>query len=164
MTFTPSFCSACGAPVVPSPGRFDCTRCHRRHFVNSKPCAGALVLRDGRVLLVRRKHPPFEGWWDVPGGFLDAGEHPEAGVVRELREETGLEVRPERLVGIYMDVYGDDGDPTMNLYYQCSVVGGEERAGDDAAEIGWFPPHALPKDIAFENARQLLIDWRGERR
>jgi ADP-ribose pyrophosphatase YjhB (NUDIX family) len=131
-----------------------------RHFLNSKPCAGGLVVRDGRLLLVRRAFEPFKGWWDVPGGFLEAGEHPVDGVVRELREETGLEVRPGDLFGIYMDRYGADGHPTLNVYYRCEVVGGAERAGDDAAELGWFAPDALPDRIAFENGRQIIADWR----
>ena len=161
MPFRPSFCSACGGPVVEAGGRFDCSRCGRRHFLNSKPCAGGLVVHDGRLLLVRRAFEPFKGWWDVPGGFLEAGEHPVDGVVRELREETGLEVRPGGLVGIYMDRYGPDGDPTMSLYYQCEVIGGAERAGDDATELGWFRPDALPDRIAFENGRQVIADWRA---
>ena len=134
--------------------------------MNSKPCAGALVVRDGRVMLVRRAFEPFAGWWDVPGGFMDAGEHPIDAVKRELKEETGLEIEPTRLVGVYMDMYGDgpDADDTMNLYYECEVVGGELRPGDDALEIGWFGPDDLPADVAFANGRAVLDDWRRGRR
>lgn len=158
----PRFCSSCGGSIRASPGRFDCNRCHRRQWVNSKPATGALVMRDGRLLLVRRRHEPFRGWWDIPGGFLDAGEHPEAGVVREVDEETGLAVRPDRLIGIYMDRYGEGGDFTLNLYYECTVIGGTERAGDDAVEIGWFPRSAVPENVAFENGRAVLRDWLGQ--
>lgn len=163
MTFAPRYCVACGSPVRPEDGRFICTGCGRRNYQNSKPCVGAIVVRDGQVLLVRRARDPFKGWWDVPGGFLDAGEHPLDGVRREIREETGLEVEPGRLIGIYMDVYGADDEPTLNLYYECAVVGGDPAAGDDAAELGWFSPEALPDDIAFENAREMLRDWLAER-
>jgi ADP-ribose pyrophosphatase YjhB (NUDIX family) len=171
--FRPSFCSACGGRVVETrapgqrpgtDGRFDCAACGRRHYLNSKPCVGGLVVRDGRVLLVKRAFEPFKDWWDVPGGFLEAGEHPHDGVARELLEESGLEVRPGALVGIYMDRYGDDGDPTLNLYYECAVVGGAELAGDDAAELGWFQPDALPEQVAFESGRRVLADWSGRPR
>jgi len=128
-------------------------------YRNSKPCGEAVVVRDGRVMLTRRARAPLEGWWDLPGGFLEPGEHPEVGVVRELREETGLEVRPRRLIGVYMDVYGPDGDPTMSLTYECEVVGGQERADDDVLEIGWFRPEELPA-IAFEHGQRVLADWR----
>jgi 8-oxo-dGTP diphosphatase len=131
-------------------------------YRNSKPCGEAVVVRDGRVMLTRRAHPPLAGWWDLPGGFLEPGEHPEAGVVRELREETGLDVRPMRLLGVYMDVYGPDGDATMSLTYECEVVGGQERADDDVLEIGWFEPEALPP-FAFEHGQRVLEDWRQGR-
>jgi len=161
MPFRPSYCAACGGPVVDRGSRFDCTRCGRRAFLNSKPSVAAFVVRDGRLMLVKRRYEPFQGWWDVPGGFLDPGEHPEDGVRRELREESGLDVDPRRLVGIYMDTYGDDGEPTLNLMYECGVVGGEERAGDDAVEIGWFPLDAIPGNVAFESARRAIADWRA---
>ena len=164
MTFKPRFCQACGGAVVEHDGRFDCAACGRRHYLNSKPTAGGLVVRDGKLLLVRRQNEPFKDWWDVPGGFLDAGEHPEAAVVRELREETGLEVRPARLFGMYMDTYGDDGEPTLNIYYECEVVGGREQAGDDAVELGWFGVDEIPENVAFENGRQVIEDWRTSRR
>lgn len=166
MPFRPRFCAACGAPVVDEGGRFRCERCGRRSYLNSKAAAGGLVVRDGRVLLVRRKFEPFKDWWDIPGGFLETGEHPNDAVVREVREETGLEVRPTELVGIYMDKYGDgpDADDTMNLYYVAEIVGGAEQPGDDAVELGWFRPDALPENVAFETGRAVLADWRAGRR
>jgi 8-oxo-dGTP diphosphatase len=127
-------------------------------YRNSKPCGEAVVVRDGRLMLTRRVHEPQAGWWDLPGGFLEPGEHPEAGVIRELREETGLDVRPVRLIGLYMDVYGPDGDPTMSVTYECEVVGGVEQAADDVAEIGWFDPGDLP-EVAFDHGRRVLADW-----
>lgn len=56
-----------------------CGVCGKWHYHNSKPCAGALVVRDGKVLLAQRGVEPFKGYWDIPGGFLEAGEHPEHG-------------------------------------------------------------------------------------
>ena len=161
MAFKPAFCAACGSPVVEHDNRFDCTRCGRRAFLNSKPSVAAFVVRDGRLLLVKRGYEPFKGWWDVPGGFLDPGEHPEDGVKRELLEETRLLVRPDRFLGVYMDTYGDEGEPTLNLMYECSVVAGEEAAGDDAVELGWFGPDDVPENVAFESARRALAEWRA---
>ena len=91
------FCPNCGGPLglrVPagdSHERLVCDNCAFIFYQNSKPCAEALVLRDGKVLLAQRAVEPFHGAWDIPGGFLENGEHPQDGVVRELREETGLE-------------------------------------------------------------------------
>jgi ADP-ribose pyrophosphatase YjhB (NUDIX family)/predicted GIY-YIG superfamily endonuclease len=136
-----------------------CTACGRVHYRNAKPCAGALIARDGRLLLVKRAIQPFLGYWDIPGGFLEEDEHPEAGAIREALEETGLEVRLTRLLGFYMDRYGDEGDYCLNIYFLAEVVGGQERPADDAAELAWFAPDELPDQIAFNHTREVLDDW-----
>jgi 8-oxo-dGTP diphosphatase len=112
-------------------------------------------------LLVKRSIEPFRGCWDIPGGFLEADEHPRAGAVREVREETGLEVRLTGLFGFYMGrySYGDEGDHCLNIYFLAEVVGGKERPNDDAVELAWFSPGELPEAIAFDHARQVLEDW-----
>jgi len=162
------FCPRCGGPLEtvlrpnhPHPLQV-CAACGRIHYRNAKPCAGALVTRDGRLLLVRRSIEPFQGFWDIPGGFLEEGEHPEAGAVREVYEETGLEVRLTGLLGFYMDRYVYQGEQgvTLNIYFLAEVTGGTELAGDDAAEIGWFLPDRLPRRIAFDHVRLVLGDWR----
>ena len=90
------FCSNCGNELPITNNNFaaqSCARCGRTLYHNSKPCAGALIVRDGCVLLVKRAVEPFKDYWDLPGGFLEAGEHPRDGMLREVREETGLDVR-----------------------------------------------------------------------
>ncbi|MFA5191534.1 MAG: NUDIX hydrolase [Verrucomicrobiia bacterium] len=164
------FCPACGRALAPAtePHRSQkCELCGAEHFRNSKPCAGALVVRGGRVLLVRRAIEPFKGHWDTPGGFLHENEHPEVGARREILEETGLHVRLVGLFGIYMDCYGgDDADEwTLNIYYIAEPMDdAEPRAADDASEIGWFAPDALPATMAFKHERQVLEDWRARLR
>lgn len=162
------FCSSCGGSVIrrsvhlAEPARLVCERCGRVHYQNAKPTACALVVRDGRVLLVRRAIPPALGQWDIPGGFLEADEHPEAGVVRELREETGLEITITRLLGMYIGayVYGDEQAYTLDIVFVASAPSGEPRASDDAAEIGWFAPAELPETLAFTHQHAVLDDWR----
>lgn len=161
------FCSACGGALMAAEephGPQRCAACGVEHFRNSKPCAGAVVVRNGRVLLVRRAIEPFKDHWDIPGGFLHEGEHPEDGVVHEVLEETGLRVRLGGLLGIYMDRYGgDDADEwTLNIYYVAEPLDdAEPRAADDAGEIAWFAPDTLPMEIAFNHGRQVLADWRA---
>ncbi|MBI4499388.1 MAG: NUDIX domain-containing protein [Chloroflexi bacterium] len=161
------FCPACGGALATRPvpqdehERLVCQGCGLVFYQNSKPCVGALVVReDGRLLLVRRNIEPFKGAWDLPGGFLELGEHPDAGVVREVQEETGLTIRPRDLLGIYMDWYGPEGDATLNLMYLVEIVGGDARPASDAEAIGWFGPDELPEHIAFTCNRQALADWR----
>lgn len=150
------FCAECGAPLVGFDDhgvqRRRCSRCGRVAYVNSKPTVGAVLVRDGRVLLSKRKHPPHAGLWDLPGGFLESGEHPEAGVLREVREETGLDARVVRLAGIAMGRYGELD--TLNLVYELAAEG-EADARDDSLEMRWFPLDALP-EMAFAHERRLL--------
>jgi ADP-ribose pyrophosphatase YjhB (NUDIX family) len=137
-----------------------CTICGRIHYRNAKPCAGALIVRDGRVLLLKRTIQPFLGHWDIPGGYLEEDEHPEVGVIREVREETSLEIRVNDLFGIYLDRYGDRSTHyCLNIYYLAEVVGGNERANDEASDLAWFAPSELPNKIAFEHAAVVLADW-----
>lgn len=136
-------------------------------YANSAPTASALVLDDaGRVLLARRAHEPFAGRWDIPGGFLEEGEHPLEGLVRELKEETGLNVEPLDLFAIEMDRYGGaaDAQATLNLYWLVRTTGGAPVAADDVTELAWFAPHELPPrdELAFDNVVRVLARWRDE--
>jgi ADP-ribose pyrophosphatase YjhB (NUDIX family) len=113
------------------------------------------VTRDGRLLLVRRAHEPWRGTWDVPGGFCGAREHPADAAVREVKEETGLEIRTTAILGIWIDTYAPDGPEadkvTLNVYYHATPTGTAEARLDpnEVAEIGWFAPGELPNALAF---------------
>ncbi|HEY9855898.1 MAG TPA: NUDIX domain-containing protein [Stenomitos sp.] len=160
-----SYCPYCrtelGSRTIEDLERQYCPGCGEVFYRNSKPCAGALVSdAEGRLLLTRRAVEPFKGKWDLPGGYLEDGEHPEAGAIRELREETGLTIRITGLGGIYMDTYGAGGVSTLNLFYDAEVVSGEEASRGDVSELGWFAPDELPlSDFSFENGRRAIFDW-----
>ncbi|MDP9372489.1 MAG: NUDIX hydrolase [Chloroflexota bacterium] len=169
---TARFCPACGGALVAralaanEPERQVCERCGRVHYRNAKPAAGALVVRGGRVLLVRRGIAPGLGPWDIPGGFLEVDEHPEAGAIRELREETKLRIRPTEILGIYLERYPyaphDSGEMVLNIYYLAAAPEGEPRPSDDAAATGWFAPDTLPgaDELAFPHCADALADLR----
>ena len=101
---------------------------------------GGVVVRDGRVLLVQRGQEPLKGQWSLPGGLLEVGESLEAGVAREVEEETGLHVRPVELIEL-LDRIHREGTRVRYHYviadYLCRVTGGELRAGSDAAAVRW---------------------------
>jgi 8-oxo-dGTP diphosphatase len=115
-----------------------------------------LVLEQGRVLLVKRAIEPFKNWWDIPGGFLESGEQPETGAIRELAEETGLQIRPLELLGIYVGTYGEQGESTLNLCYIAELTGGRPRPDSDVAQLGWFELDALPEQVAFDWSQEAL--------
>ena len=139
-----------------------CPKCGNIAFRNAKPAVGLLIERDGALLLVRRERAPYKGYWDIPGGFLEADEPPEKGALREAREETGLRIKLDRLIGLYHDKSGDDY--TFNAYYAAHVVGGREQAGDDASDVRWFRLSKIPTRLAFPNhTRAVMRDWRRGR-
>ena len=116
------------------------------------------------MLLARRAIEPSAGLWDVPGGFLDEGEHPEAAVRRELQEETGLTVEVDAFIGVYLDGYGSGPGAAcvLNLVYAARVVGGEPTPDDDVSELRWFALEEVPLDeLAFEWLARLLADLRA---
>ncbi len=101
---------------------------------------GAVVVHENRVLLVQRGSEPLKGHWTLPGGMLEVGETLAAGVAREVREETGLEVETVELVEILDRIYRE-GERIRYHYviadYLCRVMGGELRAASDAAAVRW---------------------------
>lgn len=118
---------------------------------------GAIIIDDGRVLLVKRGHPPLAGEWSIPGGVLEVGETLREAAIREAREETCLTVEPADLLGVYDRVLRDDEGRILYHYvlidFLCRRVSGEARAADDADEVRWFTPEetgklALPEDTA----------------
>jgi ADP-ribose pyrophosphatase YjhB (NUDIX family) len=161
-----TFCPRCRSELAGDAARLECAACGFVVYASSKPTAGALCVENGRLLLVRRAAEPFKGQWDIPGGFLEEGESPLEGLRRELKEETGLDVEPQRFLGIWIDRYGGDStaEATLNLYWTATVTGGEARPADDVSELRWFDRDELPPpdELAFENVPLVLAAWRDE--
>jgi ADP-ribose pyrophosphatase YjhB (NUDIX family) len=103
---------------------------------------------DRRVLLIRRGHPPLLGEWSLPGGLLECGETLRQGVVREAHEETGLVVEAAEMLGVYERVIRSDEGRVRYHYvlidFLCRAVGGDLKAGSDAADVRWFARDELP--------------------
>lgn len=116
-------------------------------------CVGAVVVDDGRLLLVRRGHGPAAGAWSVPGGRVEAGETLAEAVVRELAEETGLEGVCDRLVG-WVERIGEDHHFVILDFAVTLLESASPVPGDDAAEAAWVPL----EDVA----EQSLVDGLAE--
>ena len=161
-TLTPKFCPHCAGRLAPKvideKERQVCQECGFIFYLNPKVAAGALIEVEGRVVLVRRGIEPHLGSWTLPAGFTEYGETIEETAIRECREETGLEIELDDLLGVY-SVNSDFYGPLVLVLYSAHVAGGELIAGDDASEVGLFAPAELPTDIAFQAHRQALRDW-----
>lgn len=115
----------------------------------------AIIEMNGGVILIKRKNPP--PGWAIPGGFVDYGETLEDAVIREMKEETCLDVTLVRQFHTYSAPDRDPRHHTVSTIF-IATASGTPRADDDAADIGIFTRDNLPEDIAFDH-RQILEDY-----
>lgn len=155
------FCPRCGERIEREGRHAVCPACGFEEWGNAAPAVEALVVRDGRVLLTRRAIEPYTGMWDLPGGFLEEDEEPLAGLRRELREETGLEIEPGPFVGTAIERY--EHHSVLILSFLAEAPAGEPQAADDVAELAWLSPDELPapEEMAFAWHARLLERWRS---
>lgn len=138
-------------------------------FPCPRPSCHAVIVEGGRVLLIERAHEPYQGFWGMPGGAVELGETVAEALCREVREETGLEVEVGDLV-TYRDAiaHGPDGGVAYHfviMYHRARVVGGQLRAGDDAARVAWVPlPEADYLPLVPGLAEVMHAAVRGETR
>ena len=121
------------------------------NYKSPKLTVDGIVLRDGKILLIKRKNQPFEGKWALPGGFVEYGEKTENATVREVFEETGLMTKINHLVGVYSDPNRDPRGHTVSIVYILDIICNEElKSGDDACDAKFFDLKNLP-DLSFDH-------------
>ena len=156
------FCPRCGGALeqrilrAGDPSRLVCTVCGFVFFLDPKVVTGVVFSVNGGVLLVKRGIEPGYGKWVFPGGYVDRGESLEAAAIREVKEESGLDVRLTRLLGIY----SAPGNPTVLITFVGEVTGGSLQIDDEGLEARSFPPAEIPwGDLAFPSTTQVLRDY-----
>jgi len=132
-----------------------CPACDWIFFPDPKVASGVVVKRNGKVLLVRRAYNPKKGFWTLPVGYVDAGEHPARAAERECREETGLNIQTVKLLDIISDQEHPRGAHII-IFYQGEVIDGDLKAGDDVDKVGFYTLESLPK-LAFKTT-QMIFD------
>ena len=156
-----TYCPLCATPLEITNHnhcrRNICPTCDFVDWHNPSPAAGAVLVEQGRLLLVERADYPRQGDWCIPAGFIEWDESPADCAVRELKEETGLEIE---VTGLF-NVYSGNDDPRTNallILYFGRIVGGEAQAGDDAAAVEFFSLAEIPDNIAFAAHIQAIAD------
>lgn len=159
------YCLRCGKPLVK--GQVDgeprdlCPDCGWVYYPHLKVGAGGLIEESGKILLVKRARPPWQGYWYLPAGYVECDEEPSSAAVREVFEETGLNVRVLGLRDVYY--YGDDprGSGVLILY-NCQVVGGKLALSSESIELQYFGVHDLPGNIASIAHERAIAAWCDE--
>ncbi len=156
-----NFCQVCGHRLIDRLAhgkvRRVCPACGFTHFRDPKVAVAAFIEEHRRVLLVRRAYNPERDKWALPAGYVDYGEDPAAAVVREVKEETGLDVAVVEL----LSVAGGSVDfgASIVITYAVTVLSGSARPHDDADALLWLSPGDALPELAFDSTRQALAAW-----
>ena len=161
------YCPYCAGSIVEE-ARFNavrpvCSACGFVQFHDPKVAVIALVLHQGKVLLIQRAVDPAKGKWSLPGGYMDAGEMPEDALRRELQEEVGLNVKIGELIDIFPMVNDEGLRIGIVLAFGAEPSSSPEipYVADDAQDAGWFGTQKLPAELAFESTETLLTNWQA---
>jgi 8-oxo-dGTP diphosphatase len=118
--------------------------------------------REGNVILIKRKYPPFKNFYALPGGFIEKGEKPIDALLREVKEETNLNIEVKSKIGIYTEKGRDPRGNIHSIAYKCTIIGdiSELRSGDDSKKVEIIPKEKLKDiDLAFDH-KKILKDAR----
>jgi ADP-ribose pyrophosphatase YjhB (NUDIX family) len=157
------FCSRCGTALSFGPiegeerDRLACPNCGFVFYVNPRLVVTTLPITErGEVMLIRRGIEPGYGMWAQPGGFLEIDETVRDAAIRETLEETGLQVEPGRIIGLYSRVQA----AVVVIAFEARIVAGEPLVTREALETRPFAPDEIPwQEIAFETSVQAIYDW-----
>lgn len=160
------FCPQCGGHLqqrfAEGRERLVCEKCGFIFYQNPVPAVAVILQKQSQVLLVKRKFAPRAGEWSLPAGFIEWGEGPEQTAIRELQEETGLDIAVQSIYGVYPGQERPDHEILL-VVYRGEILGGNLQPGDDALEARWFDLAQLPENIAFRIHRNILTEL-GNRR
>ena len=139
------YCPKCGSEFfeINNLKSKHCSKCGFTYYQNPSSATAAFILNSkGELLVARRAKDPAKGTLDLPGGFVDNGESGEQGIIREIKEETGLDIRHVEYLFSIPNIYRYSGMDihTLDMFYLCHAEDDDTvRAADDAAECTWVP-------------------------
>ena len=161
-TQTYRYCVRCGGTLTPSvirtgdPERLVCETCGFVQYLDPKVASCAIVRQDRKLVLLQRGIEPAYGKWVFPGGYVDRGETPEQAAMREAKEEAGVDIRIDDLVG----AYSYEGAPIIVVVYAATILSGEPQALDESLDMRLHHRDEIPwEDLAFPSTRDALHDY-----
>jgi ADP-ribose pyrophosphatase YjhB (NUDIX family) len=157
------FCPICGKGMIEKPDHPQCSSCGFVFYINPAPGCGLIIENDDQeILLVKRKHDPKKGSWDLPGGFMMSGEDIYTSSKRELMEELGVDIEVKKVIGFYPDVYvfQNVGYPILTIATVGKIVKGNPTPADDVSGYAFFQKDKiLQQEIGFPSIRKALEDY-----
>jgi 8-oxo-dGTP diphosphatase len=156
------YCFQCGSSLeirfIDHREREVCPACGWVYYAQLKVGAAVLIEQDERLLLLRRNHEPWEGSWMVPAGYVEVDEDPKDAAIREVREETGLQVE----LGNLYDVHYFDDDPRGNgvvFVYKTEKISGEITINAESSAAKFFHWYEIPANLAKGAHDQMIKEW-----
>jgi ADP-ribose pyrophosphatase YjhB (NUDIX family) len=162
-----SFCPACASPLinVHQKNGIECSACGYVYFHNCAAAVAAIVEIGDKILLVKRAHDPQKGFYDLPGGFVDYQESLEAAIVREMREECGIEVTDLRYFGSFPNtyVYRSVTYFSADAFFFCKAPDTEKlRVSEETSDYAIVDTETIDdRTIAFKSIKQALREYRA---
>jgi ADP-ribose pyrophosphatase YjhB (NUDIX family) len=135
-----------------------------KEYRNPIPTVDAIIQKSSFLLVIKRQNGPYKDTFALPGGFVDEGETVEEALIREVFEETSLEIHPIEILGVYSNPKRDPRGHMITVVFITIMHGGEPNAGDDAKELHWIPLDNINNiDFAFDHKLIIkdYINWRN---
>jgi len=161
-----NYCPKCGQSYNNKINQYEykCVFCEFIFYNNPKPVVNGIILKpdDNAFLLIQRAKEPFKNYWGLPGGFISYEEDPKAALLRELKEELGIETRIRKILGTFNEIYLNKGKKneiysTITIVYLTQLSNKPKMIfSEEVKQAEFFTINNIPKNIAFKNQKKFL--------
>lgn len=154
------FCPRCSNTLerktIDGRSRLHCCKCDFIFWNNPKPCVSIILEKNGKVFLLERLKEPLKDFWVLPGGYVEYDEKPEQSIVREAKEETTMDIKVDKLVGVYL-IDNDPRGNSLDTIYSGTIINGSPQLKEHS-QYQFFSIDNLPEQIAYKH-RRAISDW-----
>lgn len=153
------FCPSCKFPLakkfINNKQRLICEKCGFILWSNPRPCVSAIIQRtDKKILLLKRANNPLKNYWCLPGGIIEYDESPEQSVIREIKEETNLDITINKLIGVYL-INNDPRGNGIDVIYEGKIVNDTITLSKEHSQFDFFSINKLPTPIAYKHTEAI---------